>query len=553
MGGEFNVGSVVATVKADTDDFKRGMNEAKDLSDGLKSKLSGVGGAISSIAKQSALFAGIVGGAGVIAIKDSIKAYQEQENAIKQQETVLKSTHHAAGLYLQDLQDQASAYQRLTPFADEAITAGQNILLTFTQIKGPIMQKATETILDMSQALGQDLKSSAIQLGKALNDPIQGVTALRRVGVSFNDQQLEQIATMQKSGDIMGAQSLILRELTTEFGGSAKAAGETFAGKMAIMNNQIGELKEGIGKLILEALAPLVDWITKVVQGQQFIDFMAKLEEAFQKVGAWITEHKEEVITFLKGLAIALGALLIIGTIAIAIGVLMNPITWLVGAIILLYSLWERNFFGIRDITTDVVNWIKDHFEQLKATAEFIFNAVTAYIRIAFTIIQGIFKVALALIKGDWSGAWEAIKETFQKVWGIIKGLFDSALNMIKSWAGDVFESLTKPFSDAWNRIKDTMNKIRDALDFTKRHSPSVIDIIHRGVNLANDAFENLAVPIPEISPVVNNSNMGGGPAYVGVNIDMSNAIISDEAGAERMGELIGDKIIDKFDKSYRH
>jgi len=30
----------------------------------------------------------------------------------------------------------------------------------------------------MSTAMGQDLKSSAIQLGKALNDPIQGVAAL---------------------------------------------------------------------------------------------------------------------------------------------------------------------------------------------------------------------------------------------------------------------------------------------------------------------------------------------------------------------------------------
>ena len=45
----------------------------------------------------------------------------------------------------------------------------------------------------MSQALGTDAASSAIQLGKALDNPTLGLTALRRVGVSFSDVQVAQI------------------------------------------------------------------------------------------------------------------------------------------------------------------------------------------------------------------------------------------------------------------------------------------------------------------------------------------------------------------------
>ena len=62
-------------------------------------------------------------------------------------------------------------------------------MLTFTGVGKDVFPQAIQTVLDMSQALGQDLKSSTVQLGKALNSPIDGITALSRVGVSFTDAQ----------------------------------------------------------------------------------------------------------------------------------------------------------------------------------------------------------------------------------------------------------------------------------------------------------------------------------------------------------------------------
>jgi hypothetical protein len=86
-----------------------------------------------------------------------------------------------------------------------------------------IFSQATETLLDMSVALGTEPKQAAIQLGKALNDPIRGITALRRVGVSFTEQQEKQIEKMVESGRTLDAQRVIIQELNKEFGGSAKA------------------------------------------------------------------------------------------------------------------------------------------------------------------------------------------------------------------------------------------------------------------------------------------------------------------------------------------
>ena len=92
----------------------------------------------------------------------------------------------------------------------------------------------------MSVALGQDLKSSAIQVGKALQDPEKGITALRRVGVAFTSQQEDRIQKWVEEGQILRAQRRILKELTVEFGGSA-AAQATGAEKLRVAFDNLFE------------------------------------------------------------------------------------------------------------------------------------------------------------------------------------------------------------------------------------------------------------------------------------------------------------------------
>ena len=211
---------------------------------------------LSRLAKGAAAAAGAFFAArGLInAFNSVIAATETQVLAEAQLNAALKSTQGVAGLTAKELTNMASALQKQTRFGDEAIINAQSLLLTFTKVGKDVFPDAIETILNMSEAMGQDLQQGVIQVGKALNDPVLGVTALRRVCVQLSKQQEQQVKDFVKVGDVAAAQKIILGELETQFGGVAKAAGETLAGSLDKMRNATGDAAESLG----EALGPAI-------------------------------------------------------------------------------------------------------------------------------------------------------------------------------------------------------------------------------------------------------------------------------------------------------
>jgi hypothetical protein len=195
--------------------------------------------------------------AGTYAIVKSAEAAEEANKVHAQTGAVLKSTGHAAGVSQKQVENLAESIMRKTGIDDEAILTGQNLLLTFKNIKNEagagnnVFDQATHAMVDMSAAMGNDASSSAIQLGKALNDPIKGISALSKVGVSFSDQQKEQIEQWVESGETLRAQKAILKELNSEFGGSAAAQ----ATAMEKIKTSIGNVEESVGNVFL----PIID------------------------------------------------------------------------------------------------------------------------------------------------------------------------------------------------------------------------------------------------------------------------------------------------------
>lgn len=200
-----------------------------------------------------------------LAFRAITRASIEQENALRQLDARLKSTGGAAGITAEEVSGMAASLQNMTTFGDEAIIGMQNLLLTFTSIKkgDDVFEDTTKIILDMSVAMGQDLKSSALQVGKALNDPILGLTALGRVGVKFTDDQTNLIKSLARTGDVAGAQQIILKELQTEFGGAAVAARDTFGGALTSLNNAFGDLLEADN---LGESTKQIEGLTKILQ-----------------------------------------------------------------------------------------------------------------------------------------------------------------------------------------------------------------------------------------------------------------------------------------------
>ncbi len=216
--------------------------------------------------------AGIAGGLGLAVVaavkltpvlRESVQGYRDHLKVVAQTTAAIKSTGGAANVSVKQVGKLSDALERKTTVDGDVIQSGQNMLLTFKNVRNEtgkgndIFNQASATVLDMAAAFGHGQVSAAgvqqasIQLGKALNDPIAGMGALSRVGVTFTKQQKDQIKTLVESGHALAARKIILKELNSEFGGSA-AAQATASGRMQVAWHQ---LQDVIGSVLL----PVVD------------------------------------------------------------------------------------------------------------------------------------------------------------------------------------------------------------------------------------------------------------------------------------------------------
>jgi hypothetical protein len=184
---------------------------------------------------------GLVAGVGFSKI---VQATIEAEESTAKLEQVLKSTGGVSGFTSKQLQQVAGQLQRVTAFGDDAVVAMQAVLLTFTNVRGDQFTAATEAVLDLSTALGMDLQSAALLVGKALNDPVKGATALQRSGIQLTASQKDLIKTFVETGEVAKAQEIIIRELGVQFGGQARAIRDTFGGALKSVQNAFGDLLE---------------------------------------------------------------------------------------------------------------------------------------------------------------------------------------------------------------------------------------------------------------------------------------------------------------------
>jgi hypothetical protein len=227
----------------------------------------------------------------------------EAEKATAQLEARLKSTAGVAGMTMQSLTDLATGLQNVTTYDDEAIKGAEALLLTFTKVGRDVFPQATEAALNMSVALGSDLNSATLQLGKALNDPIKGITALSRAGVQFTNAQKETIKTMVETNNIVGAQKIILKELETQMGGAAKAARNTLGGAIEGLKNQFGELLEGDsgGEGVVGATSAIND-LTVLMASPETQQAFGQMVQGLMKVISFTVQATTAVLGLIQAL-----------------------------------------------------------------------------------------------------------------------------------------------------------------------------------------------------------------------------------------------------------
>ena len=213
-----------------------------------------------------------------------LSAYGDFEESQNRIERVIKSTGGAAGITAETIFALNAALQEQTAVAEGTINTVSSLLLTFTNIGGDVIPQVTEAVLDMTSIMYQGnitleaLKTTSIQVGKALNDPIKGLNALKRVGVSFNAQQKSIIRALQNTNQLAKAQGIILKELDKEFGDQATL--KTYNKAVLALDTSIGNLSKRMGEELRTDIEPLIISLTELIDtldASEVIDFLQSI------------------------------------------------------------------------------------------------------------------------------------------------------------------------------------------------------------------------------------------------------------------------------------
>jgi hypothetical protein len=346
-----------------------------------------------------------------------------------------------AGEVTERLSKMAETQSMATGVDANSIKMTEAKLLTFKNLAstadqaGGSFDRASKAAQDMAAAGFGTAESNAVKLGRALDNPATGISALTRVGVTFTAQEKEQIKSLMAHNDVLGAQQIILGKVETKFKGTAEATA-TASGKMGA---GFAILQENLGKALLPIFDKVVGFINDKVMPvfQSFTDFLLK--------------HKDVA----TALAVGLGALAAALAVATAVQWAMNsamlasPITWiilgiaaLIAGIVLLAMNWDKITKWIGDVWNGFMGWLGDSFKAIGKWWSDLWSGVGKF-------IQDWWPVLLGILTGGMSVAIELII----KNWGAIAGFFQT-----------LWKNIAKFFVDGWNGIIGFLSSINKTI-----------------------------------------------------------------------------------------
>ena len=487
------VGALRVSLGLDSAQFTEGMDAAQKTLRTAGQRLQSIGTGLASVGTglTAAITAPLVG-LGAMAVGEA----SEMRDALGQVNAALTSMGDIGGRSLEQLKTQADTLAGTSLFEDDEILRSVTAnMLTFGNIAGESFDRAQQAAVDLSARLGTDLQSSAIMVGKALNDPIMGLAALRRVGIQFTEEQQAQIKAMQGVGDVAGAQAVMLAELERQFGGSAEAA-RNAANPMERMRLSLAAMAGDIGAILL----PFVDRMASAFSG---------LTEKFGN----LSPGMQQFVVVAGLVAAALGPLLIAaGAVVASLGVLL-PIVGAIGAPFLAVAAAVAAvgaaFWIFRDDIIPIVQSfaaslqenlgpkLAPLWEAIKAAAAAVgevfaaifgdgspgsaaetfkifgeiiarvLGAAVDVITAGINVITNIFRALGALLRGDFSSMWSYLGQAVMAVARGIVNAFQALFPEVVSWVRQTYEGvkawLLDRFTDVVRGIVEKLGAVKDA------------------------------------------------------------------------------------------
>lgn len=255
-----------------------------------------------------------------------------------------RATGGAAGYTTDQLRAQQIVLQQITGVGDEAISSMQRTMMTFRNVHGEVFRSAIQLSLDFAAATGGDATDAARKFGMALNDPINNMGKLKMAGVDLSDTLKRQVETLVQNGDLVGAQTLLINELSKSYAGAAAASRDTLGGAL-------NALKENFGNLFLEQQGA-------GIQLRQFIELVNQslptVASVFSAVFAAVKTQIEGVVSNLFYLGQGLNNL-IHGELTAAMGSfgeIVNPITLMATSVGEATNAFNATAASMRDTNT---------------------------------------------------------------------------------------------------------------------------------------------------------------------------------------------------------
>ncbi|WP_417255364.1 phage tail length tape measure family protein [Celeribacter halophilus] len=533
------IGALRVDLGMNSAQFQKGADQAVSTVQRVQKRMNAIGTSMRGIGTKLSVGATLP----LVAMaKNSMEAAEVQEKAVAAVEAGLASMGDVAGYTSQQLQDMASELQNKSLYGDEEILQKVTAnLLTFGNVSDDVFARAQQASLDLSARLGQDLQSSTVMLGKALNDPVKGITALTRVGVAFTEQQKDQIKAMAEAGDVAGAQGLILDELNKQYAGQAEALRNLPAGQIQAASMAIGDAMEKVGSIILPIVA----------------DVAAHIEDLAVKFQNLSPETQKAAVLG-SALAAAMGPVAIaIGAVVTGIGALISPIGLavagigaLVGAGAYLVTHWDE---------------LSERFPVLQQVADAAraafeaFTPVIDFFREQFSLAV---ETVSALISGDWAAAWEAggtfLNNAVDGYVAVLSGLGEKVLEILanlgemigdkmaelgdkmRGWAGNVVEGFVQGFKDKVAAAKASVTEFGDNVsgwfkDKLGINSPSKV-FEGFGVNLV----EGLVIGVQDAAPLAQKAVSALGESLAQIASSTGQSISQGFASSLAQGDLVG-------------
>lgn len=268
MEGDFDIRAVIS---AQTSQFERGLKDCQSSVSNLTNSL----GKISDIVKKAFAFTGIT--LGIKSITDfgkaCVQSATEAEKTFSILDNTVKTTGADAWTSINELTQVSKTLSDSTNYSVTEIQRMQSVLLGFTNITGEAFEGASEAVLDMATVMGMDLTSAVQTVGKALDDPINGLDSLRRQGFKFTEEQKEQLKQLVENGNRMEAQKIILDELAVSYGGASQAGQTAFAKITHSIENFQDTLGSELIPFVKEFFDDIAGMINDMMEEIKKIDF----------------------------------------------------------------------------------------------------------------------------------------------------------------------------------------------------------------------------------------------------------------------------------------